>query len=148
LSVLVISLIRVNVSITNISADRFQDVRKPLPPIQINTNLNLMGMEKKSEDSLEVPFVLTINYNPSIAQLSLKGTAYVVGEKSEVEKVYKDYEQKKPPPQIVVQSISNVVFVESVIISKALSIPPPIPLPQIPEGKPPGEKPPKVEYSS
>jgi hypothetical protein len=77
-------MIRVNVSVSNVAAERFLDIRKPIPPIQINTNLNLVGMEKKSEDSLEVPFVLTINYNPSVAQISLKGRAYVIGEKSEI----------------------------------------------------------------
>jgi len=139
-------MIRVNVSITNISAERFLDMRKPMPPIQINTNLNLMGMEK-SADSLEVPFVLTISYNPSVAQLSLRGKAYVAGEREEIEKVYKDYEDKKPPPPIIVQSISNVVFIESVVISRSLNVPPPIPLPQIPETKPPGEKT-KMDYSA
>ena len=141
-------MIRVNVSVSNVSADRFWDVRKPVPPIQINTNLNLVGMEKKSEDSLEVPFVLTISYNPSVAQISLKGRAYVVGEKNEIEKVYKEYEEKKPPPPIIVQSISNVVFIESVVISRTLNIPPPIPLPQIPQAKPPGKKPSEMDYSA
>ncbi|MCJ7470590.1 hypothetical protein MUO74_08920 [Candidatus Bathyarchaeota archaeon] len=105
-------------------------------------------MEKKSEDSLEVPFILTINYNPSIAQLSMKGKAYVSGDKVELEKAYKDYEEKKPPPPVIVQSISNVVFIESVVISRALNIPPPIPLPQIPEARPPSEKTTKVDYSA
>jgi len=141
-------MIRVNVSISNVSADRFWDVRKPIPPIQINTNLNLVGMEKKSEDSLEVPFVLTINYNPSIAQISLKGKAYVMGDKGELEKVYKEYEEKKPPPPIIVQSISNVVFIESVVISRTLNIPPPIPLPQISQAKPPSKKPSEMDYSA
>jgi hypothetical protein len=141
-------MIRVNVSVTNISADRYWDMRKPIPPIQINTNLNLVGMEKKPDDSLEVPFVLTMNYSPSVAQLSLKGKAFVAGDKGELEKVYKDYEEKKPPPPIIVQSISNVVFVESVVISRTLSIPPPIPLPQIPEAKPPGDKTAKVDYTA
>jgi hypothetical protein len=141
-------MIRVNVSISNVSADRYWDVKKPIPPIQINTNLNLIGVEKKSEDSLEVPFVLTINYNPSIAQISLKGRAYVVGEKDEIEKVYKEYEEKKPPLQIIVQSISNVVFVESVLVSRTLNIPPPIPLPQIPQAKPPEKKPSEMDYSA
>src|SRR3972149_5297625 len=140
-------MLRVNVSITNVSADRFWDIRKPIPPIQINTNLNLVGMEKKAEDTLEVPFILTINYNPSIAQLSLKGKAYVTGEKGELERVYKDYEEKKPPPPVIVQSISNVVFIESVVISRALNIPPPIPLPQIGEAKPPSDRPSKAGYS-
>ncbi len=141
-------MLRVNVSVTNISADRFWDIKKSIPQIQINTNLNLIGMEKKSEDSLEVPFILTINYNPSIAQLSMKGKAYVTGDKVELEKVYKDYEEKKPPPPVIVQSISNVVFIESVVVSRALNIPPPIPLPQIPEAKPPSEKTTKVDYSA
>jgi len=141
-------MIRVNVSIFNVSADRFWDIRKPIPPIQISTNLNLVGVEKKSEDSLEVPFVLTINYNPSIAQISLKGKAYVVGDKSEIEKVYKEYEEKKPPLPVIVQSISNVVFIESVVISRTLNIPPPIPLPQIPQTKPPSKKPSELDYSA
>jgi len=141
-------MIRVNVSITNVSAKRFWDIRKPVPPIQINTNLNLIGIEKKSEDSLEVPFVLTINYNPSIAQISLEGKAYVAGDKGEIGNVYKEYEEKKPPPPVIVQSISNVVFVESVVISRTLNIPPPIPLPQIPPTKPPDKKPSEIDYSA
>jgi hypothetical protein len=106
-------------------------------------------MEKKPDETLEVPFVLSITYNPSIAQLNIKGNAYVNGEKSEVDKVLKDYEQKKPPAQIIIQSISNVVFIESVLISRSLNIPPPIPLPQIPEAgvKPPSTKPEGRDYS-
>jgi hypothetical protein len=141
-------MIRVNVAIANISAERFWDIKKPIPPIQIATNINMVSMEKKTDETVEVPFVLTINYNPSIAQISLKGTAYVNGEKGEIDKMVKEYEAKKPPPQIVVQSISNVVFVESVLISRTLNIPPPIPLPQITEGKPPMAKPAERDYSA
>jgi hypothetical protein len=139
---------RVNVAIANISAERFWDIRKPIPPIQINTNINLVGMEKKPDGSLDVPFVLTINYNPSIAQISLKGSAYVSGDKGEIDKILKDYEEKKPPPPLIVQSISNVVFIESVLISRTLNIPPPIPLPQIPETKAPSVKPEGRDYSA
>jgi len=141
-------MIRVNVVITNISAERFWDIRKPIPPIQIGTNINVVGMEKKADGTLEVPFVLAINYNPSIAQISLKGSAYVSGDKNEIEKVLKEHEEKKPPPQLIVQSISNVVFIESVLISRTLNIPPPIPLPQIPQAKAPGAKPKGRDYSA
>jgi hypothetical protein len=126
-------MIKVNVSVSSISAERFWDNRKPSPNIQIATNINVVSFDKKGDDSLEVPFVLTINYTPSVAQLSLKGSAYVQGDKSEIEKILKDYEQKKPPAQIILQSISNVVFTESIIISRVIGIPPPIPLPLIPE---------------
>ena len=143
------TMLKVNVAITSISAERFWDMRKPIPPIQINTNINVVGMEKKQDESLDVPFVLSITFNPSIAQMSLKGNAYVIGERTEVDGVLKDYDQKKPPAQIIIQSISNVVFIESVLISRILNIPPPIPLPQIPEsGKPPSSKPEGRDYSA
>jgi hypothetical protein len=142
-------MLKVNVVITSVSAERFWDIRKPIPPIQISTNINIVGMEKKQDDSLEIPFVLSIVYNPSIAQMNLKGNAFVNGEKGEVDKVLKDYDQKKPPAQIIIQSISNVVFIESVLISRTLNIPPPIPLPQIPEaGKPVSAKPEGRDYSA
>ena len=141
-------MIRVNVIIKNISAERFWDIKKPIPPIQIGTNINIVGMDKKPEGSLEIPFVLAINYNPSIAQISLKGNAYVSGDKNEIEKILKEHEDKKPPPSLIVQSISNVVFVESVLISRTLNIPPPIPLPQIPQAKGSGSKPKGRDYSA
>ncbi|TRO45555.1 hypothetical protein E2P42_00560 [Candidatus Bathyarchaeota archaeon] len=142
-------MIRVNVAIGNISAERFWDIKKPIPPIQIATNINMVSMERKPDGSVEVPFVLTIIYNPSIAQISLKGTAYLLGEKAEIDKIVKDYEDKKPPPQIVVQSISNVVFIESVLISRTLNIPPPIPLPHIGDGRnPKSAKPAARDYSA
>ena len=141
-------MIRVNVAITNISAERFWDIRKPTPPIQIGTNINIVGMDKQPDGTLEVPFVLAINYNPSIAQISLKGSAYVSGDKNDIEKALKDHEDKKPPPPLIVQSISNVVFIESVLISKTLNIPPPIPLPQIPQAKAQSSKPKGRDYSA
>jgi len=143
-----IQMIRVNVAITNISAERFWGIRKPVPPIQIGTNINIVGMEKKPDGTLEVPFVLAINYNPSIAQISLRGSAYVSGDEKDIEKALKDHEEKKPPSPLIVQSISNVVFIESVLISRTLNIPPPIPLPQIPQSKTQGSKPKGRDYSA
>ena len=142
-----VKMIKVNVVLTNISAERFWSIKKPIPPIQIGTNINMVGMEKKSDGTVKVPFVLAINYNPSIAQISLKGSAYVSGDKNEIEKVLKNHEEKKPPPPLIVQSISNVVFIESVLISRTLNIPPPIPLPQIPEAKTAAKKPLERDYS-
>jgi len=143
-------MIRVNVAVLSVSGERFWDVTKPLPPIHISTNLNLTGMDRKKEDSVEVPFVLTIGYTPPVAQISLKGKAYVGGDKGELDKIFKEYEEKKPPPPIIVQSISNVAFVESVMISRTLNIPPPIPLPQITDTKSQtvGKKSSEIDYSA
>jgi len=125
-------MIQVRVFVNNISAERFWDIEKPIPPVQVATNLNVVGINEKSEDMLEVPFVFTINYTPAVAQISLKGKSHVTGSKDELKEIRDTYKEKKPPPPIVVQSISNVVFLESVIVCRTLNIPPPIPLPKIP----------------
>ncbi len=134
-------MIKVGVFIHQLSAERLWDVDKALPPVQISTNLNLVGVEKKSEDLLEVPFVFTINYNPAVAQISVKGRAHVTGDKEELKQIHSGYTEKKPPPPIIIQSISNVAFIESIVITRTLNIPPPIPLPHIPPAasKKPGE---------
>jgi hypothetical protein len=124
-------MISVRVFVKNISAENFWDIGQPLPSVQIATNLNVVGINKKDEYILEVPFVFTINYNPGVAQISLKGKSHVKGSKDELEQILKDHKEKKPPPPIVLQSISNVVFLESVLICRSLNIPPPIPLPKI-----------------
>ena len=124
-------MINVRVFVNNISAENFWEIGKPIPPIQIGTNLNVVGINKKDEDLLEVPFVFTINYSPAVAQISLKGKSHVTGTKDELEQILKDHKEKKHPPPIVMQSISNIVFLESVIVCRSLNIPPPIPLPKI-----------------
>jgi len=127
-------MVNVRVFVNNISAENFWDIGKPIPPVQIATNLNVVGINKKDEDLLEVPFVFTINYSPAVAQISLKGKSHVTGSKDELEQILKDHKEKKHPPPIVMQSISNIVFLESVILCRSLNIPPPIPLPKISMG--------------
>lgn len=125
-------MVHVRVFVNNISAERFWDVRKSIPPVKVATNLNIVGVEEKNESLLEFPFVFAINYTPAVAQISVKGRAHVSGSKDEIKKIREASGKKKPPPPVIVQSISNVVFLESVIISRSLNIPPPIPLPRIP----------------
>lgn len=125
-------MVQVKVFLKEISAERFWDVGRRIPPVKVSTNLNIVGMEEKDEERLEFPFVFTISYAPGVAQISVKGRAHVGGDKKELQEIRDGRREKKPPPPVVMQSISNVVFLESVIISRSLAIPPPIPLPRIP----------------
>ena len=124
-------MVNVRVFVKNISAENFWEIGKPIPPVQIATNLNVVGINKKTEDLLEVPFVFTINYTPGVAQINMKGKSHVIGSTEELEQILKEHKEKKPPPPIILQSISNIVFLESVLICRSLNIPPPIPLPKI-----------------
>ena len=124
-------MVNVRVFVKNISAENFWEIGKPIPSVQIATNLNVVGINEKAEGMLEVPFVFTINYTPGVAQISMKGKSHVTGSKDELEQILKEHKEKKPPPPVILQSISNIVFLESVLICRSLNIPPPIPLPKI-----------------
>ena len=131
-------------SITYISAEKFWGRDKPAPPgVHISTNINIINVEQRGEE-LTVPFIVTIGYTPAVAQISLKGQAIVSGEKDELERLHDDYKKQRAPPTQLLQTITNVSLIEATILSRTLSIPPPIPLPGLP---PPQQKPDKERPS-
>jgi hypothetical protein len=140
-----VSKTKVNVFVHNLSAERFWEIGKPFPPTKIQTNLNIVGINEKKEDLLVVPFIFTTNYTPSIAQISVRGEAQVTGKKDELEKIQKSRTEKKPFPPVLVQTIMNVAFLESIVISRSIHVPPPIPIPRIRLGKE-GKGPVQVDY--
>lgn len=121
-------MLRVTVQVTNLSGERYWGYESQLPgQVQIAVNINVLGLEQKGELLAEAPFVFTVNYSPSIAQLSVKGRARVDGEKGEISKMIDDHKQNKPPPAPVVQAVSSIAMAEAILISKSLGIPPPLP---------------------
>jgi len=131
------TVISTNVFITNISAERLWDVDKPLPAqAQIAVNISLVGLDRKSDRTIEAPFVFTVNYNPSVAQISIKGKAHATGESDEISKLVDDHKQQKPPIPVI-QAISATVIAEAILMSKSLGIPPPLPALPLPQEQEP-----------
>ena len=126
-------MIRINVFITQVNGERLWGVDAPLPPqVQIAVNINILGLERKTDSLLEAPFAFSVNFTPSIAQMSMRGSSQLTGDKKDLESILDEFTQKKTPPQQVVQAVSNAVLAESILISKTLGIPPPIPPISIP----------------
>jgi len=121
-------VLRVAVQVTNLSGERYWAYDTPLPPqVQIAVNINIVGLDQKTESTVEAPFVFTVSYAPSIAQLSVKGKAQVTGDRSEVVEMTEEHEKNRPPPQQVIQAVSSIALAEVIIMSKTLGIPPPLP---------------------
>ena len=128
-----------SVRISYISAERFWEYGKPAPVgVHISTNVNIVGVESKDE-KLSIPFVVTIGYTPSIAQISLKGQAILSGKPEELEKIQDSYKKQRTPPPQLLRSITNVSLIEATVLSRSLNIPPPIPLPGLPKPSKPGD---------
>ena len=135
-----VEMINIGVSISYISAEKFWEQDKPAPPgVHISTNINIVGVEQKGE-RLAVPFVVTIGYTPSVAQISLKGQAIVSGDKGELDRLRDDYKKQRAPPPVLLQTITNASLIEATVLSRSLNIPPPIPLPGMPQPQKPDKE--------
>lgn len=121
-------MLRITVQVTNMSGERYWSHETQLPPqVQIAVNINIVGLDQKNESTAEAPFVFTVSYSPSIAQLSVKGRAQVNGDKEEISKMIEEHKQNKPPPPPVIQAVSSIAMAEAILLSKSLGIPPPLP---------------------
>ncbi len=128
----------VNVLINYVLAERLWPADKPIKgKVEINSNLSVVGVERVSDNRAKIPFVLTVNYMPPVAQINLKGTAYVAGKKSEIDEIAEKAKKGSPLPVQIMQAISNVVLIEATIVSRTIGVPPPVPLPVIGMGPPP-----------
>lgn len=119
---------KVQVQVTNLTGERYWGYDTPLPAqVQIAININIIGVERKNDSLVEAPFVFTVNYAPSIAQMSVKGRAQISGDRIEVAQVVEENKKNKPPPTSVIQAVSSTAMAEAIVMSKTLSIPPPLP---------------------
>jgi len=131
--------IQMGISVNKISAERLLEMEEPMPQGgRIDTDLNIMAVNKKREDVLEVSFAFTINYRPTIAQISLRGKAQIRGTKEEILKIYSTFIEKKFLPPQIFQPIFSFVFTESILITRTLNVPPPIS--QFPQFQPAAEQ--------
>jgi hypothetical protein len=120
--------IGIRIFVNQVSGERLWEIDKPIPPqMQIALNVNVLGIEKRSDETLDVPFVFTVNFTPSIAQINIKGKAQASGDRNEIDKILLEYEEKKSPPVPLVQAISNASMAEAILISKTIGVPPPLP---------------------
>src|SRR2546425_7717667 len=127
-------MLRVTVQVTNLTGERFWGQDSQLPPqVQIAVNINIVGLEMKNESTADAPFVFTVNYSPSIAQLSVKGRAQAIGEEGEISKMIVEHKQNKPPPLAIIQAVSGIAMTEAILLSKSLGIPPLPPMGLSPE---------------
>jgi hypothetical protein len=141
---LAIGLIHVSIFVTNMSAERFWEIDRPLPQqVQIGVNINMLDIDERSDGTLDAPFVFTVNFTPSIAQISIKGKAKISGDSIDTKKIVEEHKAQKAPPVQLVQAVSNAAMADAILISRSLNIPPP--LPPIPQPQAPAQQPSKPD---
>jgi hypothetical protein len=120
----------VNISLSQIAGEKIMELQRGVINIQVTTNISIVKLIY-SEEVLDCSFVFVVNYIPAVANLTIKGSAKITGEKKELEEIKKSFDDNKALPQPVLQTISNISFIEGIILARSLNIPPPIPLPTL-----------------
>src|SRR2546427_12034676 len=75
-------VLRGAIQVTNLSGERYWANDTPLPPqVQIAVNINIVGLDQKTESMVEAHFVFTVSYTRSLSQLNVKRNAEVTGDR-------------------------------------------------------------------
>ncbi len=126
----------ISIQFTSINAEK---IASNMPPkIDFNINLTLpSGEPVRRDNQYIIPFTFTISSIPPLVQIILRGQAIVLSNNvKELKKLEEDIKKKKIPGSIV-QAIFTNSIAESILISRSLGVPPPLPgLPQLQQMKP------------
>ncbi|HFC49375.1 MAG TPA: hypothetical protein ENJ59_01435 [Thermofilum sp.] len=126
--------LNVNVKVNYLHAER---LAKTTPPkLGVNIQISFPCEEPRWEDTRAyIPFVFNLSTNPPAVAVTLRGYAEIKGEKGEIEKLRKEAEKSKFPPQIV-QLVTSYTMFEATLLMRELGFPPIMPIPQPGQTKP------------
>lgn len=125
-------MLQAKITLLSISAERFLDPKATdaLSAIQVNVNFVFTAVERVGKNSLKLPFIITANYLPTVAEIVLKGETAISGTRREIDEICLNSSTERPVPQAVFEIISERVAPELILIGKVLGVPLPLPIKQ------------------
>lgn len=137
-------MFNIAIRIQSITAERLSE---GIPPnIQFQINLSLpSSMPFSRGKTLVTPFSFTLSSRPPVVQISIKGHAVISSEDEKaLNKILSDLNNKHVPP-FLIQTVFINMIAESIILSRSLNVPPPIP--PLPPPQAYGKKNTKTSYT-
>jgi len=118
---------------------------EPKGRVDINNNIAIkevvaanFGLGKAKEKGVRISYEFSSNYNPDIAEILIAGDVLFIGEEND--EILKGWKKDKKMPKEIMKDLLNTIMmrcsVESMILTKDLNLPPPIPFPRLQEGVP------------
>jgi len=128
-------------SIKKISAERKSDIKGKL---EIKSGLNIDDISKdeisiSDKPALKFDFTFSVDYNPDIAKIEIKGTIIALDEKEENKEILKNWKKKKfdhPVKLLLFNFIMDKCNLKSIQLEEELGIPFHIPFPKLAAQKP------------
>lgn len=143
----------IGINLAKISIERKNPIKDKL---EISSNLNIEDIRKEEvsvskSSTLLFDFNYTVNYNPNIAQIQIKGSAITFDDQNEAEGILKEWKQKKfehPIKIALLNFILNKCNIKSMQFEDEMNLPTHINLPQLTQNSKEAPKSEKTEKSN
>jgi len=110
--------------------------------INISNNVSIKDVKEaetafssETQKGVKFFFQFTSKYEPEVGEISLEGNVLYMGKKDEVKKILSTWKKDKKIDSDIMKDILNTILtkcnIEALILSREISLPPPIPLPKV-----------------
>lgn len=138
----------INVIFNKVAGEKSKDLQGK---IGVNTNLNIesvtegkINFDKDSVDVINVEFIFTATFDPSVGKITIGGTAVLMEDENTKKEILSSWKESKKLPEKMALPVLNIILnksqIEAAIISKELNLPLPFKLPQFVAGENPENK--------
>lgn len=110
--------------------------------INIQNNVSITDVKEAEvsfgagdQKGVKFDFLFTSKYTPEVGEITLTGNVLYMTKKEEAKKLAAGWKKDKKIDQTVMKTVLNTVLtkcnIQALILSKEISLPPPIPLPKV-----------------
>ena len=140
----------VDIHFRNLEVKRFTNMIEG--PVNIHNNSNIKAVSK-IEGRLAIDFAFTCTYEPGIGLVRIEGDMMITDSEQNIDRAIKEWEKAgKNLPMDIAEKVHNTILssciVQSVILTKDVGLPAPIPTPTISMAKKGGTEVKPAENSS
>lgn len=129
----------VGLNFTKVLAERKSDINEK---INISNNVSIVNVEKsevsfgvKPQQGLKISFMFHTVYDPDFGNIELHGNLMYIESDKKIKDIAEDWKKDKKLPADLMKPVLNAVLgkcnIQALVLSRDISLPPPIPLPRV-----------------
>jgi len=120
--------VELSIRITGLTAERLIDPSASLPQgLVVTVNVSIQGFLKLENNERAANFTFDVVYNPPIARVTVRGTAYLRGSEEEIRRVDNELRGNKVPAEVA-QAVTGTSLAEAIVLCRSIGVPPPLPM--------------------
>ena len=110
--------------------------------VSVNNNVAVIAVDRtdltfgnSTQNALKFDFEFKVNYEPGVAEMLFLGTVTYFDKAETIDAVIKSWKKDKKVPKEIMTPVLNSILakcnIESLILSREVNLPPPMPMPKV-----------------